>query len=215
VAAKVVVTQLEVRSREAREMESQDGSARMKLNVGVRMGLSKPRLGQQLACARIEEVSTGTLKEEYYDHELAMATETAAENQRELSLVHLKLDGYDRLLERRGREVTDLVLGHVAGTIRQRLGTEPVLARVGQAEFAVLLPGATIAEASRTAERLRIAVATARPLIQAMLIPLAISVGVGSLKCAQTPTGADLTEAARRRLERASLAGGNRTVSEG
>jgi diguanylate cyclase (GGDEF)-like protein len=172
---------------------------------------------QELALRRLYEAgrtdpATGTLKEQYYEHELVVATESAAENDQELSVLYLKLDGYEVLLERWGREATDAVLGHVAGTVRQRLGTETVVARVGEAEFAALLPGATLAEASRTAERVRIAVATARSFIQGALVSLSISVGVGSLKGAETPTSTDLMEAARGHLQLASLDGGNRVV---
>lgn len=75
-----------------------------------------------------------------------------------LSMLMLDIDFFKRVNDRWGHASGDHVLVALAGVLRGNLREIDLPARIGGEEFAVLLPGTTLAEATHTAERLRLAV---------------------------------------------------------
>jgi diguanylate cyclase (GGDEF)-like protein len=78
---------------------------------------------------------------------------------RRLTLAILDLDHFKRVNDRHGHPVGDAVLARFADRLRSSVREGDVCGRIGGEEFAVLLPDATHALASRIAERIRAAVA--------------------------------------------------------
>jgi two-component system, cell cycle response regulator len=160
------------------------------------------------------DIVTGALQARHFERRLMDAVESAVDSGGALSVLRIRLDDHDRLLEVAGREATDALLARLGATIRQRLGTRDSFGRLGEAEFGVLLVGAPLMPAARVAERLRVAVGTTYPSIQGAMLPLSASIGVASLKCLDVPTSTDLMDRAEQRLRRAATLGGGRVVWE-
>ncbi len=80
-----------------------------------------------------------------------------------LCLIAGDIDGFKAINDTFGHEVGDIVLRDVAGVLRTSLRTFSLIYRVGGEEFLAILPGVGRNEGRRVAERLRAAVAGARP----------------------------------------------------
>jgi diguanylate cyclase (GGDEF)-like protein len=75
-----------------------------------------------------------------------------------MGLILVAADRFRSLKDRLGSRAGDLVLQTVAARLRDGVGNAGIVCRCGGDEFAVILPGASRADAARTAERLRRAV---------------------------------------------------------
>jgi diguanylate cyclase (GGDEF)-like protein len=73
----------------------------------------------------------------------------------DLSVTALDIDDYSALRRDHGEAATDALLQRVAGSLTSGVRREDVLARVGEAEFAILLPHANRTQAMTQCERLR------------------------------------------------------------
>ena len=80
-----------------------------------------------------------------------------------VSIVLLDLDRFKRVNDTHGHDRGDAVLRDVAYEIRKSLRSFELVYRIGGEEFLVLLPGVELSEATEIAERIRNAVADARP----------------------------------------------------
>jgi diguanylate cyclase (GGDEF)-like protein len=79
-----------------------------------------------------------------------------------LSVIAFDLDHFKQINDRFGHDAGDEVLMAVAEIARQQLRPYDMLARIGGEEFCAVLPRASLDVASRVAERIRVAVATAK-----------------------------------------------------
>lgn len=99
------------------------------------------RLATQLADLAPPDALTGLAGRRSFIRDLARQLARADRHGETAALVVLGIDGFAALSERRGRAFGDRVLVAVGRALRARLRRSDVLARVGSAEFAVLLPG--------------------------------------------------------------------------
>jgi diguanylate cyclase (GGDEF)-like protein len=115
------------------------------------------------------------------------------------------LDHFKDVNDRHGHLVGDAVLREVANTLRRTLRSFDYVYRYGGEEFVVLLPGSDEASGRATAERLRIAVAEARPAALEMTMSFGVAVKEGP-----DATLEELLIAADRALYRAKAEGRDR-----
>jgi diguanylate cyclase (GGDEF)-like protein len=94
------------------------------------------------------------------------------------ALVLLDIDHFKQLNDALGHPAGDAALVHLAGVLRREVRTGDVVARIGGEEFALWLPGTSLASAMRLAERVRLGLERSDWAWQGTPWPLRASLGV-------------------------------------
>ena len=117
--------------------------------------------------------------QEIYPAELARCTAKKAP----VSMMMIDVDNFKQFNDMFGHVAGDRALSAVANVLRTQFRSRDLLVRYGGDEFAVLLPGADLAQAMVIGERVRAAVSgeTADGSDSLVQIPLCISMGVAEL----------------------------------
>ena len=103
----------------------------------------------------------------------------AAVNSGQLSAVlYMRVDDFEQHQTQVGIDAGDELLKSVAGCLRQTLGENTPLARVGDEEFATVVQVGEPEEAEPLAERVRKAVEALMPEIKAQTLQVSLSIGV-------------------------------------
>ncbi|MBJ7521367.1 MAG: GGDEF domain-containing protein [Solirubrobacteraceae bacterium] len=123
---------------------------------------------------------TGLLNRGALDARMIELRGQAALDDLPLSIVLSDLDALAQINAVHGLEAGDEVLAGAAEAMRRSLRTFELLYRLGGDEFLLVLPGASPAEAAHLAERLRDAVATARPAGQEITASFGVAGGSGA-----------------------------------
>jgi diguanylate cyclase (GGDEF)-like protein len=106
---------------------------------------------------------TGLLNRASLESRVAELEQQARLTDGAVSLVLLDLDRFKRVNDEYGHERGDAVLRDTAYEIRKALRSFELVYRIGGEEFLLLLPGADLVSGIEIAERVRVAVALARP----------------------------------------------------
>jgi diguanylate cyclase (GGDEF)-like protein len=149
---------------------------------------------------------TGVGSRAWFERVLAVECRQADAVAAPLSLVCVDIDRFGEFATRHTQQVVELELVRVARTLQRAVWPEEHLARVGDDEFAILLPNTDAAQAAETAERCRAAVA----LDGARDGQLALTVSIGFVTAwRRRITGLQLLEAAHVALAEAKSGGRN------
>jgi diguanylate cyclase (GGDEF)-like protein len=99
-----------------------------------------------------------------------------------ISVAILDIDHFKRLNDRHGHDGGDRALTAVARTlsVMAERGFN-LLARIGGEEFAIIFPGADLAEAGRLCSDIRAAIAGTPFVVNGESLPLTVSIGVAAL----------------------------------
>jgi diguanylate cyclase (GGDEF)-like protein len=81
--------------------------------------------------------------------------EHALKAQSELCVLVISIDHFKQLNDKLGDDIGDDIICHVAGLASEAMRSRDILARIGGAEFAAILPDANIGQARSIAERIR------------------------------------------------------------
>ncbi len=133
--------------------------------------------------------------------------------QQDAALVLLDIDHFKSVNDTYGHAAGDEAIKRCAELIRSTFGDDNFIARIGGEEFIVLLPGRTVKEAYRLAEKLRRAMEAEALVFQGESIRLTASFGI-SHGAADTRSFPHLLEKADMCLYRAKAAGRNRVEVE-
>lgn len=114
----------------------------------------------------------------YKRNSVVAVTEASAEQP--ISLLFLDVDDFKRVNTDYGYVAADVVLKEFAERLRKVVGHAGKVYRWGGDEFAALLPNTTPPEALSTAERIRVAVAATKTLVDGKTISVTVSVGVAA-----------------------------------
>ncbi|WP_306226809.1 GGDEF domain-containing response regulator [Bosea beijingensis] len=99
-----------------------------------------------------------------------------------ISVAILDIDHFKRLNDRHGHDGGDQALTAVARTLGMMAERGfNLLARIGGEEFAIIFPGADLAEAERLCGDIRAAIADTSLVINGESLPLTVSIGVAAL----------------------------------
>jgi diguanylate cyclase len=157
---------------------------------------------------------TGIANRKHFEDMLIKSIDEAQAGKAPLALVVIDIDEFKRFNDTYGHLTGDQVLRLVGMTMRDHVKTSATLARFGGEEFAIILPGAGLAEARATAEQIRQSV-MARELIKRStgesLGKVTVSLGVASFRSGDT--GSTLLERADQCMYAAKRSGRNRTVT--
>jgi diguanylate cyclase (GGDEF)-like protein len=125
-----------------------------------------------------------------------------------MGIVVLDIDHFKQVNDSFGHQRGDAVLQEVAYELRRALREGELVYRLGGEEFLVLLPGPEAAEAPSIAERLRVAIAAARPAGLDITVSAGVSVASGVTDYATLFAQADaaLYDAKREGRDRVALA---------
>ena len=137
----------------------------------------------------------------------AVASGTTAKSRR-LAVLMMDLDEFKSYNDRQGHPAGDALLHDVATAIYGAARSGDRVFRYGGDEFAIILPGPTVADAARVAERIRVAVAR---LTAGSASPVTITIGVAGLP-GDAHDRASLIEAADIALYYGKRAGQDRVV---
>lgn len=181
-------------------------------------------LGEKLQELAEYDPLTGLANRRHFQLLFEQETERRLRHRHPLALMMVDIDFFKRVNDKWGHASGDRVLAGMATLMREQLRTIDVPARLGGEEFAVLLPGATLADAVLAAERLRVAIegfaVTPAPDAAAAAraerdgrIHFTISIGVVEAGPRDGTTLDVLLANADRRLYAAKASGRNRTVS--
>lgn len=176
---------------------------------------------QLAATHRLEALSnqdglTGLFNRRYFDQTLTSEWRRMRRSSEPIGLLMLDVDHFKPFNDRLGHQAGDEALKQLAGALRASLLREGDCAcRYGGEEFAVILPGADLAQCERVAAHLHQAVAELKishPLEGIEF--LTISIGAASLVPDAGKQPSDLIQVADRMLYLAKSSGRNRTCSD-
>ncbi len=129
------------------------------------------------------------------------------------SVLMIDIDHFKNVNDSCGHVAGDQVLRHLSTAMRQELRRIDTLGRLGGEEFAIILPGAGLADAELFADRLRRKVAETAATHEDHELPVTISIGVSEIR-AEDACADDVLGRADRALYRAKAGGRNRVVIE-
>ncbi len=116
----------------------------------------------------------------FFEQAIRVAQEARAKEE-PYSVIQVDLDHFKAVNDRYGHHAGDLVLTHTGAILASVLRTQDVAGRVGGEEFAVVLPGASLGDAIRVAERIRYHISLRELFIsQGTTIRISASFGVSS-----------------------------------
>lgn len=130
----------------------------------VHITRQKNEIEANLAEARTDAL-TGLANRRAFDEELSRRLSQRQRQGTPLCLQIIDIDRYKTLNDTYGHLLGDAVLKEIAYRLSETARHMDIVARIGGDEFAVLLPGCSLDEASHAAERLRSAIADV-PLCQ-------------------------------------------------
>lgn len=150
---------------------------------------------------------TGVANRRRFDEALEEACAVAAQQSEPVALILIDLDHFKRLNDSQGHQEGDEALRMVASILAEQTESRGGLAaRFGGEEFAWLLPGVALAEATAEAEALRLRIH------ETAVVTASLGVAAGTATSAPTP--ASLVAAADAALYRAKSGGRDRVEAE-
>ncbi|MEN1729394.1 MAG: diguanylate cyclase [Pseudomonadota bacterium] len=140
------------------------------------------RHGKQLSELALRDALTNLPNRRAFFHRSARLLHEAQLTDQPISVMMIDLDHFKEINDEHGHGVGDQVLADFAALLRRVARGSDVPARIGGEEFALLLPGTDRQGALLLAERLLIALAEAKRVVDLPLKPLTASIGVASRK---------------------------------
>ena len=136
--------------------------------------------------------------------------ERAARARTSTSVLMLDLDHFKKINDTYGHLTGDVVLREVAKRIIQSVRSYDLVGRYGGEEFLVVLAACGKTEIEQSANRIRLAVASAPILAGSSEIPVTVSIGATVIACSNAASEKDALLAADKALYEAKNGGRNR-----
>jgi diguanylate cyclase (GGDEF)-like protein len=157
-----------------------------------------------------EDEPTGLPNRAFFVVKLAEMFEDSLRRNDSLSLMLVRVDGFDPIIAEHGRSAGDAILRKIARTIEGMIQIEGrIVARYRDEELAVILPNTSGTDALNTAEWLRGAFESSKIPVDDDIISATISGGVASRIDDGAASHFELIESAERGLAGAKIRGPN------
>jgi len=147
---------------------------------------------------------TGTLTPHYLVTEGRKHFAHARRHGGQLSVMALRLDNYDDIALRAGKDIADVVVARVAKLITEKVRTEDSVGRVAQASFIVVSAGTAAAQMAAVAQRLRHELDEGKVRYRDTTFSFTASHGIASAAADSAKSIEDLIRLALQRLSRAA-----------
>ena len=172
---------------------------------------ARKRAEEQLQLQATRDVLTGLTNRRYFNDSLETALATARARRSSLGVLYVDLDGFKVVNETMGHAAGDEVLVQAAARLRQAVGQEGVVSRIGGDEFAVIADG--LKEAGPAAElAMRVRIAFLEPFdVCGREVHATVSLGI-SLFPEFAPNGRELVQQADIAMQEAKRQGKNKAV---
>ncbi|HEV8441179.1 MAG TPA: diguanylate cyclase [Methylomirabilota bacterium] len=174
------------------------------------LGLANVELRELLRRQSIHDPLTGLFNRRYMEETLEREVHRSRRNGKPMSLLMVDLDRFKQQNDAFGHDAGDALLRDLAALLQSNLRKEDIACRYGGEEFVLVLPDASLENATRRAEQLRAAVKEMRVVRDGVALgPITISVGVAAFP-EQGPDGDTLLKAADAALYQAKNEGRDR-----
>ncbi|MBP7106192.1 MAG: diguanylate cyclase [Spirochaetia bacterium] len=169
------------------------------------------RMLESLQYYATQDDLTGLFNRRYFYEAIKPGIEVSITKGSEVSIIMIDIDSFKEVNDAHGHAIGDKVLRSCAKVLAAKLESESdaIIGRFGGDEFIVFLPEASLEEAQRIAEKLRLSV-VAMPILEEIERPLHISVGVSAHQIARLEEIEMLISKADDALYKAKRSGGNR-----
>jgi diguanylate cyclase (GGDEF)-like protein/PAS domain S-box-containing protein len=156
-----------------------DGQGKVCGAVLVFHDVSESReLNRKLSYHASHDALTGLVNRREFESRIERCLKSARALEGSYALCHLDLDQFKMINDSCGHSAGDTLLGHVGALLKSKVRWRDTLSRLGGDEYGVLLEGASLEEALRSAEILREAVKNFRFEWDDRVFKLSASVGV-------------------------------------
>lgn len=168
---------------------------------------------EQMFAVAVKDRLTGLFSKQYFVDRFASEFAFALRTHTPLSLVLAEIDSFADLVERFGAPAGDIALRSVAVTIGSAIRTEDTIARYDDTRFVILGRESDRHRSFLWAERLRKMVESKPVLVDGAPCNVSVSMGIATLERTEFNTLDEMLNDARRYLDHARDAGGNRVES--
>jgi diguanylate cyclase (GGDEF)-like protein/PAS domain S-box-containing protein len=156
-----------------------DGAGKVVGAVLVFHDVSESReLNRKLSYHASHDALTGLVNRREFESRIERGLKSARAQEGSFALCHLDLDQFKMINDSCGHAAGDTLLGQVGALLKSKIRWRDTLSRLGGDEYGVLLEGASLEDALRTAEVLREAVKGFRFEWDERVFKLSCSVGV-------------------------------------
>ena len=172
------------------------------------------KLVEDLLSLAAADPLTGLLNRRYF-HELSdKAFELAIRYKRQLSIMLIDIDHFDKINDREGRQLGDEVLCTISNFCQQNLRKADMIARYGGDEFIVLLPETELENAYALGERIRKSINALTFAGKISTISITLSIGISSLSTPEPVVSlGSLIDQAEQALYQAQRRGYNQSIT--
>jgi diguanylate cyclase len=196
---------------------AEDGKTRHAI-LEAKLDATKREIGalrRQLDVVRVESLAdplTSLMSRASYDQALAKAADRASREGGPLALIVLDIDYFASFNENFGRQAADQALRSVGLLVKAHMRPGDIVARLGDDEFAAILPGAKIEEAVKLADRVRQMLMSSEIATSSNNPSGRLTVSAGAAAYVSGDRAKDLLERAKAGLRVAKMEGRNRAV---
>ena len=151
------------------------------------------RLGQahtELVVAGRTDPLTGSLNRRAFTEDAVQVIATARSTGQPLSVLMIDIDHFKAVNDNYGHPAGDLVINAIVNRLLTEVRASDILCRMGGEEFAIMLPGDSLAAAAAAAERFRSTISAEPVSIDykggPQLLSVSVSIGVAQLHAEDT-----------------------------
>ncbi|WP_097462158.1 sensor domain-containing diguanylate cyclase [Mangrovitalea sediminis] len=164
-------------------VEFSDREPDQKIALGVIRDITDQKLlEQRLRHESVTDELTTFFNRKRFDQELGQRFAEYQRTGTPFSLIIYDFDFFKSLNDRYGHAAGDLILRESSALIKEQLRVSDSVFRIGGEEFAIILPATEKAEATMTAERLRLAIADHAFNLDGQVLQVTITAGVGEVE---------------------------------